>query len=183
MNQDSWVASDYAKYSSAQYQWALEMIDKMSLKEHESLLDIGCGDGKITALLSQKCAHAVGVDASLNMIRLAQKTFPAQNYPNLRFIQMDASCLNFQNQFDRVFSNSVLHWIKNHVLVLSGIYHALKPGGKCYLKFGGKGTLDAFQPMINQLLSQDQWRGYFQDFEANWYFFDDSHTNSQSIKN
>jgi len=74
----SWDAKDYAKNSQNQFQWAKELIPKLKLQSNEALLDIGCGDGKITAELSRCLPNgkAVGVDSSAQMINLAQTTSP-----------------------------------------------------------------------------------------------------------
>ena len=88
----AWAAKDYAKNSQNQYQWAKELIPKLKLKGNETLLDIGCGDGKITAELA-KClpnGRTVGIDSSAQMIKLAQNTFPSKDQTNLSFQVMDA---------------------------------------------------------------------------------------------
>lgn len=74
----AWDAKDYAKNSQNQFQWAKELIQKLKLQGNEALLDIGCGDGKITAELA-KClpnGRAVGIDSSAQMIKLARQIFP-----------------------------------------------------------------------------------------------------------
>ena len=79
----SWDAKDYAKNSANQFQWAKELIPKLKLKGNEALLDIGCGDGKITAEIS-KClpnGRAVGIDSSAEMINLAQDKFSRKRLP------------------------------------------------------------------------------------------------------
>lgn len=80
-----WDAKDYAKNSQNQFRWAKELIPKLKLKGNEALLDIGCGDGKITVELA-KClpyGRAVGIDSSAGMINLAQNAFPQKDYPNV----------------------------------------------------------------------------------------------------
>ena len=131
MSVQNWNANDYAKHSSAQLKWAMELIEKMPLTGTESLLDLGCGDGKITALLAKKLAHGrvLGIDASETMISNAESTFLQAEHPNLSFKKMAASFLTFQEEFDLVFSNSALHWIKDHGPLLKGIRRALKPNG------------------------------------------------------
>ena len=124
----NWNAQDYAKNSSNQFQWAKELIPKLKLKGNEALLDIGCGDGKITAELAQLLPEgwAVGVDSSEKMIQLAQISFPTKDYPNLTFQVMDARKLTFQSEFDIVFSNAALHWIVDQKAVLEGVQRSLK---------------------------------------------------------
>jgi trans-aconitate 2-methyltransferase len=162
----NWNANDYAQHSSAQFKWAMELIDKIILNGDESLLDMGCGDGKITAFLSEKCRYVVGSDV-------------------LDFKCMDVlelSCHEeFKGFFDVIFSNSVLHWIKDHQRVLRGMYSALKPSGKCFLRFGGKGTLAVFQPIIDRMIKNDRWSEYFSQFTDMWWFYD-SDTYIQWVK-
>ena len=98
-----WNADDYAKHSSSQYAWARQLIPKLKLSGNETLLDIGCGNGKITTALA-KCLPkgcVVGIDSSQEMINLALHAFPPDAYPNLSFQRMDARALTFQAAFDR----------------------------------------------------------------------------------
>ncbi len=94
----TWNAKDYAANSQNQLKWAKELIPKLCLKGNEALLDIGCGDGKITAALA-RClpkGKAVGIDSSAQMINLAQSTFSVSENPNLAFKLMDARSLVFK---------------------------------------------------------------------------------------
>ena len=100
------------------FEWAEELIPKLRLTGNEAVLDIGCGIGKITARIAscmpQGCV--IGIDNSEEMIKLARSKFPQTTYLNVSFQVMDARKLTFKEQFDRVFSNAVLHWIIDHVL-------------------------------------------------------------------
>jgi len=123
-----WDASDYAKHSNAQQKWAKELISRINLRGSESLLDIGCGDGKITAEIASclKAGTVVGIDNSAEMISLAKEKFPNSTHPNLSFLKQDARELSFCQEFDVIFSNAVLHWVLDHRPVLKGIYRSLK---------------------------------------------------------
>jgi trans-aconitate 2-methyltransferase len=142
MTAQNWNASDYANQSQAQFKWATEMISTMTISQEDSILDIGCGDGKITALLAKMClrGHVVGIDVSQDMIEMAKFKYNLKEYANLSFQHLLAQQLLFKEEFDIVFSNSTMHWIVDHIPVLKGIYSALKPNGRVYLKFGGLGT-------------------------------------------
>src|SRR5439155_10468210 len=98
-----WNAHDYSRHSSEQQKWANELIDKLDLNGDEHLLDIGCGDGKVTAALAARLpdGRVVGVDISPEMISFARMNFPAQN---LSFLRADASALAFDAQFEFVCS-------------------------------------------------------------------------------
>ena len=132
MSEYSWNAKDYAKHSAAQQGWARELIAKLQLEGHESILDIGCGDGKVTAEIAAAVPQGsvLGIDNSSSMIELAQREFPAAQYPNLTFQLADARRLTFDQQFEVVFSNAALHWVRNHIPVLDSIYKSLCRGGR-----------------------------------------------------
>jgi trans-aconitate 2-methyltransferase len=134
-----WDASDYAKHSQGQFGWAMANIGKLALQGNESVLDIGCGDGKITAQIARLVPNGrvVGIDQSEEMVALATRLIPLSN---VSFGVMDAQALDFTEEFDAVFSNSTLHWVPDQAAVVRGIKRALKPGGRVFLSMGGRGT-------------------------------------------
>lgn len=138
------------------------------------MLDIGCGDGKITAELA-RClpkGKAVGVDSSTEMIKLAKTTFPSTQGPNLSFQRMDARQLNFQSEFDIAFSNAALHWIVDQKAVLAGVKRCLKPGGRLLFQMAGKGNAKDILCIINDLLTVEPWSRYFSGIAFPYGFFD-----------
>jgi len=170
----NWNAQDYSKNSQNQFQWAQELIPKLKLQGKETLLDIGCGDGKITAELA-RClpkGKVVGVDSSVKMIELAKNNFPSKDYPNLSFQVMDARKLTFQAEFDRVFSNAALHWIVNQTAVLSGVQGSLKPRGRLLFQMAGKGNAKDILNLINELTAVEPWKGFFQGMKFPYGFYD-----------
>lgn len=169
----NWNAADYEKHSQAQQQWARELITKLCLKGTEDVLDLGCGDGKVTAEIAQSVGNGsvIGVDNSVPMIELARERYPSRGYTNLSFKTMDARALTFDECFDVVFSNAALHWVKNHKPVVEGIYRSLKPSGKILLQMGGKGNARDIVKVIRDIQSDPIWQPYFEDFEFPYGFF------------
>jgi len=170
----NWNAQDYAKNSQNQFQWAKELIPKLKLQGNEALLDIGCGDGKITAELA-RClpdGKAVGVDSSEKMVNLAKSSFPQKDYPNLSFQVMDARKLTFQAEFDRAFSNAALHWIVDQKAVLCGVQRSLKPGGRLLFQMAGKGNAKDVLSIINKLAAVEPWKGFFRNMTFPYGFYD-----------
>lgn len=169
----NWNADDYARHSSAQQEWAEELIAKLSLKGNETLLDIGCGEGKITARIARDLqkGKVLGIDMSGDMIRLAGKQFPPSDYPNLSFMQMDARHIRLTERFDIAFSNAVLHWIEDQPAVLRGLHACLKPGGKLMFQMGGRGNAGEVFDLIQKIIKQSEWNAYYEDFTTPYYFY------------
>ncbi len=168
-----WDAEDYKEHSCVQYEWAKELISKLNLQGTESLLDIGCGDGKVTSLLASCLpnGHVTGIDSSEDMISTAKRNFPQSKHNNLTFLARDVRSLSFENRFDVVFSNAALHWIKDHVSLLSKIKRSLKKSGRLLFQMGGKGNADEIIAVLDNMLTLDPWKPYFEDFSFPYGFY------------
>ncbi|MCC6446044.1 MAG: class I SAM-dependent methyltransferase, partial [Armatimonadetes bacterium] len=159
-----WNAEDYHRSSSEQQRWAREMIARLRLSGGESVLDIGCGDGKVTAEIARQLpgGFALGIDNSEEMIRFARRSFPPESCPNLAFERADASALAYDRRFDPVVSFACLHWMKDHRPVLAGIARSLKPDGRFLLQFGGKGNAAQMVEVVHRAIAAPEWRSFFE---------------------
>lgn len=168
-----WNAEDYARNSAGQAEWAQGLMSKLDLAGGEKLLDIGCGDGKITVQLAEKLSRGkvVGVDSSYEMVGLAKGMYKCRENQNLRFLMADFRSLPFYEHFDIVFSNAPLHWVRDHKTVLWSIYRALAPGGRILLQMGGKGNAAGILRVLNRLMEQTKWREYFNEFKFPYGFY------------
>jgi trans-aconitate methyltransferase len=171
-NKVVWSAADYASNSAVQQTWARELIIQLKLQGNERILDVGCGDGKITAELARSVPHGsiVGVDASMQMIEFANETFPARKHPNLEFHVMDARHITFQSRFDLVFSNAALHWVDDHQAFVRGAASALRPGGQLVVSCGGKGNAHDVFLALRPEMRLKRWREFFRKMEAPYFF-------------
>ncbi|MEM8718715.1 MAG: class I SAM-dependent methyltransferase [Cyanobacteria bacterium P01_G01_bin.39] len=158
-----WNPEDYAKNSDAQLKWARSLIQNISLNDYPSILDLGCGDGRITADFAASCPNncIVGVDRSEEMVAYAIEKYPPTLYPNLSFICQDGRSLNFKPEFNLVFSNATLHWIDNHQEVLKGVNSSLKAGGRLIISCGGAVNAAQILRTFAQLITTDSWKRYF----------------------
>ena len=170
----SWDASDYERHSSAQHAWARRLIETLSLSPDDRLLDIGCGDGKITAELAALVVdgRVVGIDSSAEMVGYARRRFPSHHFPNLAFHLMDARELDFHQEFTAAFSNAVLHWVAEQPRVLAGIREALIPGGRCLLQMGGRGNAADVLAAVGTVIRDPRWHGAFAGFASPYRFHD-----------
>jgi trans-aconitate methyltransferase len=168
-----WDAAEYARNSAAQQEWARELIGKLGLTGKESVLDLGCGDGKVTAEIAALVpgGRVVGVDSSEDMIRLSRQAFPQSRHPNVRFQQGDARTLDFDREFDVIFSNATLHWVKDHSPVLKGAARSLRQGGRILFQMGGRGNGAEIFDTAAQISAAEEWRRYFENFEFPWGFY------------
>jgi len=169
----SWNAAEYIQHSSNQFDWGKNLIPKLELTGKESLLDIGCGDGKVSYLLSTYLPHGrvVGVDSSEEMIASARKDFPNCHNPNLTFLKMDVRELTFLEEFDVAFSNAALHWIIDHQTVLAGVYDSLDKGGRLLFQMAGKGNAQDIISVLQELISEEDCKPYFKNFTFPYGFY------------
>ena len=169
----TWDPSEYARSSSAQLGWAREIISRLNLSGDEHVLDIGCGDGKVSAEFSRYVPRGsvTGIDSSPDMVSFASKTYPKDKYPRLSFLEMDARRIDLPARFHLVFSNATLHWIEDHRQVLAGVRRVLLPGGKLVISCGGKGNARDFAAAIETLTHRERWRPQFQNFSFPYFFY------------
>ena len=168
----TWDPIEYARSSSAQLGWAREVIDRLHLSGDENILDVGCGDGKVTAeFLSHVPRGSItGIDSSREMISYAVKAYPSNVYPGLSFYEMDASRIDLPRRFHLVFSNASLHWIEDPKPVLAGIDRVLIPGGRLVISCGGRETRRISPQLLNRPQARPGGAGTF-GISAFPYFF------------
>jgi trans-aconitate 2-methyltransferase len=161
-----WDAAEYYRRSSLQEAMAQQVIALLDLKGSERVLDVGCGDGKITAEIASRAPRGsvVGVDPSGDMISFAQSHFGSATRSNLRFEVADARCLPFQDEFDLVVSFNALHWIPEQDAALSFIHSALISGGKAQLRLVAAGARKSLENVVEETRRKSKWSAYFRDF-------------------
>lgn len=124
------------------------VIDLLAPKEGEDILDVGCGTGDLTELISGAGANVIGIDNSEEMIKKAH-----EKYPHLKFFLKSADNFSFQKKFDAVFSNATLHWVLDKEKAAQRIYDSLKKGGRFVAEFGGKGNVNNIVSALKKSLT------------------------------
>lgn len=167
-----WDAEDYSRSSAAQQVWARELIGKLHLNGDESVLDIGCGDGKVTAEIAALVPRGtvLGIDSSPEMVDFANRNF-GDSRANVGFLLKDARDLDYVEEFEVVFSNATLHWVIDHRPVLRGIARALKPGGRILLQMGGFGNAADILSLMDALPDDTKWKRYFPESVQAYGFY------------
>jgi trans-aconitate methyltransferase len=161
-----WDAEGYSRISGLQQAMAAEVLALLHLHEDERILDIGCGNGKITAGIAARVPQGsvVGVDASNAMIEFASAHFAPEIHPNLRFELGDARRLPFKNEFDLVVSFNALHWIPEQDEALDSIRSSLRPNGVAQLRLVPAGPRKSLEDVIEETRLSPKWSSYFNDF-------------------
>jgi len=167
-----WDPEDYARNSAAQRAWAEELIPRLALLGEEALLDIGCGDGRVTAELARQLPRGsvLGIDSSDAMVARARDSYPPERHPNLAFAVMDAADLHPGRTFDVAFSNAALHWVPDQQAVLRGVRACLRTGGRLLFQMGGQGNADAVFAALREVLVRQAWAGRFEGFASPYRF-------------
>lgn len=160
-----WDAGGYSNISSLQKAMAEEVLAQIELNGSERVLDVGCGEGKITAQIARRVptGSVLGVDPSHDMIRFAREHFGAGS-PNLRFEVADARSLSFQHEFDLAVSFNALHWIPEQEAALRSIHSALVLGGKAQVRFVTVGARQSIESVVEETRGAPEWRRYFENF-------------------
>ncbi|MGP7817147.1 class I SAM-dependent methyltransferase [Niallia sp. 01092] len=162
-NQDNWNANLYDSNHRFVSKYGNDVVELLAPKKGERILDLGCGTGDLAKKLADFDVDIVGVDKSESMISQA-----ISKYPTIPFFVQDATELEYDHEFDAVFSNAALHWMKKPQEVLACIYKSLKKGGRFVAEFGGKGNVQSITDGTMQSmkkaglqLTPDQFPWYF----------------------
>lgn len=159
MPKQSWNAETYKSSMQAVEALAAPALALLENAKGKDLLDLGCGDGRLTQALIARGYHVTAVDASAELVSAARER-------GIKAIQMDARELPFVDQFDIVFSHAVLHWIMPPEKVIAAISHALKPGGWFIAQFGGRGDAQVIRSNLIKVMRR---RGYEVASLDPWY--------------
>lgn len=162
-----WDAGDYAANAAFVPALGAPVLALLAPQSGEDILDLGCGDGVLTARIAETGAHVVGIDASEAMVAAAVAR-------GLDARVADGQALDFDTAFDAVFSNAVLHWMLDAAAVAGGVYRALRPGGRFVGEMGGSGNVKA---ILDALYAELAARGCrLPDSDPQWYPTPDAFT-------
>lgn len=144
-----WNAELYDSKHDFVFQYGESVVELLDIKPGERILDLGCGTGHLTKKISDAGAEVTGIDASADMIAKAREGFP-----EIDFRVADAADFHFEESFDAVFSNAVLHWVHQADEAIKCVYDSLKPGGRFVAEMGGKGNNARVMAAMRQTLEK-----------------------------
>lgn len=156
----TWDADRYRRHADFVPELGMPVLDLLAPAAGERVLDLGCGDGALTEKIAASGAAVVGIDSSPEMVDAARRR-------GIDARVGDGAALPFAAEFDAVFSNAALHWMRDPDPVIAGVRRALKPGGRFVGEFGGHGNVAAIAVALLAVLAR---RGVAAEGVLPWYF-------------
>ena len=146
-----WDAAKYTSDFSFVHQYGNSVIGLIDAEESSTILDLGCGNGALSKVLYDKGYIVKGIDASRELLDIAEK-----DYPDIEFIQADATEFSLQEPVDIVFSNAVFHWIdqERQQDMLKCVYNVLKENGQFVFEFGGYGNTQLIHKTLEEVFAE-----------------------------
>lgn len=145
----SWDAGHYDQSFDFVTKYGEDVLHLLHAQAGETILDVGCGTGSLTDLISKTGAIVTGIDSSEEMIARAK-----QKFSTAHFEAISITSYVKENFFDAIFSNAALHWIPEKEQVAQNMFYNLKPGGRLVLEMGGKGNMEGVLTALYKILSK-----------------------------
>lgn len=163
-----WDATTYDRVSAPQQRWAAEQLDRLELAGDEVVVDAGCGSGKITLELISRVprGRVYAVDAAPSMVAHTQ----AAVGDRATALCQDLAELSLPEPVDVVFSNATFHWIPDHDKLFAALGRNMKPGARLLAQCGGKGNIDRFRVLADEVAFQEPFAPYFTDWVRPWNY-------------
>jgi trans-aconitate 2-methyltransferase len=158
-----WDAEVYDRVSDPQFEWAQEVQERLSLRGDETVLDAGCGSGRVTAMLLDRLPNGrvIAIDGSASMVAKARETLGDR----AEVREGDLAALELNEEVDLVYSNAVFHWIPDHENLFRRLFAALRPGGRLIAQCGGSGNVASLTRAIAEVAAQPRFGEHFADMK------------------
>lgn len=163
-----WDAATYDRISDPQVAMAGPVLDRLDLVGDETVLDAGCGSGRVTQLLLDRLpqGHVVAVDAAPSMVEEAKQALGDR----ATVFQSDLQELKVSQPVDAVFSNAVFHWVPDHDLLFQHLFDALKPGGRFVAQCGGEGNIDQLRTLAAEVAAEQPYADALTGWSDPWNY-------------
>ena len=169
-----WNSAVYHRLSGPQVSWGKKVLSRLRLRGDETVLDAGCGTGRLTADLLQALprGRVVGVDLSRNMLDSAREHLSPQFGARVSLVECDLLHLPFEHVFDGIVSTAAFHWVLDHDLLFTNLRRALVAGGWLEAQCGGGPNVVSLRNRANELAATPKFAPFFAGFHEPWLYQD-----------
>jgi trans-aconitate 2-methyltransferase len=163
-----WDGATYDRISGPQHAWGQEVLERLPLQGDETVLDAGCGSGRVTELLAERLprGRVIAVDASPSMVAAARVRLG--EHADVRV--MDLEELDLEQPLDAILSTATFHWIPDHERLFSRLRAALRPGGRLMAQCGGEGNVRRTREAATQVSQREPFAPYMRGWPGPWNF-------------
>jgi len=163
-----WDAETYDAVSDPQFEWGMEVLERLELRGDEVAVDAGCGSGRVTAELIERLPNGrvIAVDGSAAMVAKAKERLGDR----ADYLVSDLVELELDEPVDLVFSTATLHWIQDHDRLFRRLRSVLKPGGRLVAQCGGKGNVAVHTQAIAAVAADPEYGQHLTQARGLWNF-------------
>jgi trans-aconitate 2-methyltransferase len=163
-----WDAATYDRVSTPHVEWAHALLDRLDLRGDETVLDAGCGSGKVTLMLLKRLprGRVIAVDEAASMVEHAREALGGR----ATVLRSDLTELQLDSPVDAVFSSAVFHWIADHELLFARLFAALQPGGRLVAQCGGEGNVERFHEAARAVGASAPYAEFLAGWAGPWNF-------------
>ena len=173
----------YHRVSDPQFEWGLKVLGRLELRGDETVLDAGCGTGRLTAELLRRLprGRVVALDVSQNMLQTAEENLKPEFGGRVSFLSADVGNLvgehpKLSGSFDGIFSTATFHWVLDHDRLFANLFQALRPGGWVHAQCGGGPNIARLMQRFAELASSDRFRPFLGQVRSPWTYTTDEET-------
>lgn len=179
-----WDAETYHRVSDPQTAWGRAVLDRIELRGDETVMDAGCGSGRLTSQILERLpdGRVIGIDLSSAMLEAARGHLAtARRRPASRawLVRADVASLPFQQAADVIFSTATFHWVRHHLALFRSLFVALRPGGRLVAQCGGGPNIARVLGRAAAIIAREPFAGAFRQWQRPWEFADDTTTQSR----
>lgn len=169
-----WNAAVYHRVSNPQVDWGLPVLARLSLRGNETVVDVGCGTGRLTGKLIERLprGRVIAVDQSDSMLEAAREYLLPRYTRQVSFARSDAAALPFRDAADAIFSTATFHWVLDHNRLFHSLFAALRSGGMLVAQCGGANNLHVVHERCERLMAEPVFARHFSRWRHPWEFAD-----------